>query len=106
MEKNCAKALEVEDIDDIIKSCNFTWDTPPLAINLGEGGILVQSESEVSTGSKLIGDDPPFIIYSPENVMIREGMLELNFPPDLNISQLNVIKSKLTDEDIDKLVNQ
>ena len=106
VEKNCAKALEIEDIDDMIENCNFTWDTPPLAINLGEGGILVQSESEVSTGSKLIGDDPPFIIYSPENVMIREGMLELNFPPDLNISQLNVIKSKLTDDDIDKLVDQ
>ena len=53
-----------------------------------------------------IGDDPPFIICSPDNVLIREGILELNFPPDLNISTLNVIKSKLTEDDINKLINQ
>ena len=38
--------------------------------------------------------------------MIREGILELNFPPDLNISTLNVIKSRLTEDDINKLINQ
>ena len=106
VEKDCAKALEVEDIDEIIESCNFTWDTPPLAINLGEGGILIQIEADVSTDNKIIGDDPPFIICSPDNVLIREGILELNFPPDLNISTLNVIKSKLTEDDINKLINQ
>ena len=67
---------------------------------------MIQIESDVSTGNKIIGDDPPFIICSPDNVLIREGILELNFPPDLNISTLNVIKSKLTEDDINKLINQ
>ena len=106
MQKDCAKALEMDDIDEIISNCNFTWDTPPLAINLGEGGILLQVEADVNSGSKVIGDDPPFIIYSPENVIIREGTLELNFPPDMNITTFSLIKSKLTDDDIEKLVTQ
>ena len=65
---------------------------------------MIQIQSDVSTGN--IGDDLPIIICSPENVMIREGILELNFPPDLNISTLNVIKSRLTEDDINKLINQ
>jgi len=105
VQKDCETALEKDDIKNVILNCNFTMETTPLAQRFITGQVFIQTpDALISSGGRPIRDDPPLILSSPNEIIVREGVLEQSFPPMINPTGLEIIKSKLTQDDINLLV--
>lgn len=104
IQKDCGSALEKDDVTSVILHCNFTMENPPLAQRFVSGKVFVQNpEALITSGGKSIRDTPPLLILSGDEIIIREDEIEQSFPPMPNTVGLEIIQSKLTQNDIDSL---
>jgi len=105
LEKDCLKYLEELDIEKSIQNCRFDLSTPELSITVPKQGIFIQGNDDisVSSGTKLISNNPPFIVYSPDPVVIKNSELEITIPGGSNITSLQIAESILTEDDIKAL---
>jgi hypothetical protein len=83
VEENCKKALNSNDIKNAILGCNFTQarNSPPF-VQIAEGGVLINQATTLSSGSALISNPLPLVIYSPDVVTLTlQGEEFLIIPP-------------------------
>jgi hypothetical protein len=103
--EHCKSALSAENVQNVIKYCNFTKEVAPIGITLPHGGVLVQGQGvTIKNGEYSIKQVPPIVIYSPDTLTLNYDEEDYVFPPAIQINKLLVIESKLTKSDIEKLV--
>jgi hypothetical protein len=101
----CKSALAADNINDVIKRCNFTKETPPVGIILPHGGVLIQgNDISIKNGDASISQKPPVAIYSPEIITVKVDEEDYIFPPAIQIEKLTIVESKLTKADISNLI--
>jgi len=101
----CKSALTADNINDVIKRCNFTKETPPVGIILPHGGVLIQgNDISIKNGDASISQKPPVAIYSPEIITVKVDEEDYIFPPAIQIERLTIVESKLTKTDISNLI--
>jgi hypothetical protein len=102
----CKSALSANNINEIINKCNFTKEEPPIGIILPHGGILIQGDKlTIKNGEASISQKAPLAIYSPEILTVKMEEEDYVFPPAIQIEKLVIVESKLTQKDIDYLVD-
>ena len=102
----CKSALSINNINEIINKCNFTKEEPPIGIILPHGGILIQGDKlTIKNGEASISQRAPLAIYSPEILTVKVEEEDYVFPPAIQIEKLVIVESKLTQKDIDYLID-
>ena len=97
----CRSSLSANLIEDSIMHCNFTYTEEPVSfVQVKEGGILIQEANSVSSGQTAVVTTPPFIIFSPETVIIAREGEEIAIIPPVKIENLVIVESSLTEEDL------
>lgn len=108
IEDDCKQALVSDDINSIIKQCNFTQHQPDLAVRTATGGLLVQGTDVTTlvqndTGYVTISDTTPILVHSPANIKIQQGKESFTFASIFNQVSTKVSSSKLTKDLISTL---
>ena len=111
VEKKCNDALLKNDISLVIKKCNFTEDQPPLFERTMTGGLLFQGEKlsileERDGGFFPIIAIPPVVILTSNTLKVTNEKEEIIIKPLLTNVATQILKSKLTQKEIDKLVSR
>jgi hypothetical protein len=102
----CRSSLSANLIEDSIMHCNFTYTEEPVSfVQVKEGGILIQEANSVSSGQTAVVTTPPFIIFSPETVIIAREGEEIAIIPPVKIENLVIVESSLTEDDLLLLEN-
>ena len=97
----CKKSLDSDDINGVIKNCNFSKATPSVGTVLPHGGLLIQgSDIEILNGATRLTNRVPIAIYSPEILTVKSNEEDYIFPPAIIVENLIVVESKLTDDEI------
>ena len=106
VEENCKKALNSNDIKNAILGCNFTQarNSPPF-VQIAEGGVLINQATTLSSGSTLISNPLPLVIYSPDAVTLTLQGEEFLIIPPKKIEALSIIDSALSPGDLILLKN-
>lgn len=105
LEDSCLRFLQSTEISQIIQNCRFETHSPDLVTLLPNSGSLIQGGTEitVSSGTKAVIDRLPIVIFSPDNLTISHGEQEISVPGNSNLTSLTVVKSLLTDDDVENL---
>ena len=99
---HCEKALVLDDVHDIIKSCELTYKTPEPIVRTSQDGILILSPNAVVIeGSKPIIKPVQYLIYTNQNLSIRmpDGT-ELNIPTGNSVTNPRILGTKLSKTEI------
>ena len=93
----CRDGLMMENIDNIIKGCQFTYLNPPNAIRLKDEGILVQGENfTLKEGGQDIYESAPYVIYTDKTVIVKGLKFELTFPSLTTPKSKKILRSRLS----------
>ena len=110
IKRECNDALIKNDILDIISWCNFTECRPELFTRTMLGGALFQGHKinilEEREGSfHPLTATSPVIVYSSNTLKVTDGIEEIIVKPILTGTATQIVKSKLTQKQIDRLVS-
>jgi hypothetical protein len=105
----CKKALDENDVRGAIHGCTFTREHVSVSSVIPNGGVLVQdlpSEMvQINEGGSVVTKPPPIIIYSAQEVHVKNGDEEYVYAPLINSTEARILESMLTVDDIYKLVS-
>jgi len=107
--KYCEEALNAKHVKNIISNCNFSREANPQVIlrTLNEG-ILIQG-GDVTVSRKVnnelvkVSDETPILVYSPTDIIVKQHEETWEVVAANTGIQFKVIKTALTQEDIDNL---
>jgi hypothetical protein len=89
IESSCKQALTANLVGDIIKHCNFSEVSNPIAfVQVAEGRVLIQRANAVASGQTVLSTSPPFIVYSPEVLTITRNGEETVLTPAVRYKPL------------------
>lgn len=102
LEKECLKYLQEVKVSEVISNCKFEEKIPDTVTLLPKNGILVQGKDDisVSTGTRTLSERLPYVIYSPDSVIVRHNGQEITVPGSKSVTALQIAISILTDDDI------
>jgi len=93
----CRDGLMMDNIDNIIKGCQFTYLNPPNAIRLQDEGLLIQGENfTLKEGGHDIYLPAPYIMYTDKEVIVKGLTFELTFPAFTTPKSKSILKSRLS----------
>jgi len=108
VDKTCLQSLLISNVQNSIKNCNFTRETPTVGVRTYSRGILVQKKDTVTktkegTIERIVSSDVPIIIFSEKTVVLDHNGEKFDFAKEGQIVGTRVVKSRLTEEDIEDL---
>jgi hypothetical protein len=100
-ENDCEKALNTENIGEILSACEFEFSKPENAIKITEEGILIQGLSvKVTEDTKVVTKSLPIVIYSNKKVTVTlDGQVEISYPAIENVTP-KILVTKLAKTDL------
>jgi hypothetical protein len=99
----CLKGLQMDDVATILTHCRFKGYDGQSFIQMGDGGILIQNQSViVKEGEKLLYNQKPFVIYTPQKLSLTLAGEEFVFPPRNDIVQ-KIETTRLTQQEIERI---
>ena len=108
LENDCYSSLLTKDIENIIKQCNFTKETPSLGTRIQSGGILVQRMGTITkvkenTDYRLLTAESPILVFTNKLIKLENEELDMVFEP-LGLAQnTRLVNSRLTSKNIENL---
>ncbi len=99
----CLKGLQMDDVATILTHCRFKGYQGQSFIQMGDGGILIQNQSViVKKGEKLLYNQKPFVIYTPQKLSLTLEGEEFIFPVKSDIVQ-KIVTTRLTQQEIERI---
>ncbi len=84
----CLKGLQMDDVATVLIHCRFKGYHDKSFQQMGDGGILIQNQSIiVKEGDKLLYNQKPFVIYTPQKLLLTLAGEEFVFPSRDNVVQ-------------------
>ena len=106
---SCKKALDENDVRGAIHGCIFTRENVPISTVVPNGGVLIQDLTpegvQINEGGSVVVKPPPIIIYSAQEVHVKNGDEEYVYAPLIDSTEEKILESMLTMEDIYKLAS-
>jgi len=97
LNEDCLGGLQQYDTERVMKSCSFTSTFFLDIVRIKNDGILVQSpDFTVIEGGKTLYNQPPFVIFTNQELKISNKQQEFVFPANLNSEKREIITSKLS----------
>jgi len=108
IEPACNAALLGTDNLKIIHNCNFTRSVPQLGIRTLSNGVLVQGSQVQAKVLDTVDYKPltrvsPILVFSPFKILVEKDREEEIFSSTSNITTTKLVKSRLSEAEIDKL---
>jgi hypothetical protein len=99
----CLKGLQMDDVTTILTHCRFKGYHGQSFKQMGDGGILIQNQSViVKEGEKLLYNQKPFVIYTPQKLSLTLAGEEFIFPPKSDSTQ-KIETTRLTQLEIERI---
>jgi hypothetical protein len=93
----------MDDVATILTHCRFKGYHGQSFIQMGDGGILIQNQSViVKEGEKLLYNQKPFVIYTPQKLSLTLAGEEFVFPPKSDSVQ-KIETTRLTQQEIERI---
>jgi hypothetical protein len=78
----------MDDVATVLTHCRFKGYYGQSFKQMGDGGILIQNQSViVKEGEKLLYNQKPFVIYTPQKLSLTLAGEEFIFPPRSDSAQ-------------------
>jgi hypothetical protein len=108
IEPACNAALLSIDNLKVINNCNFTRSVPQLGIRTLSNGVLVQGSQVQAKVLDTVDYKPltrvsPILVFSPFKILVEKDREEEIFSSTSNITTTKLVKSRLSEAEIDKL---
>jgi hypothetical protein len=99
----CLKGLQMDDVATVLIHCRFKGYHDQSFQQMGDGGILIQNQSIiVKEGEKLLYNQKPFVIYTPQKLSLTLAGEEFVFPSRSDVVQ-KIETTRLTQQEIDRI---
>jgi hypothetical protein len=93
----CLTALEQNDMDASIKSCNYEYATDAIGLRVKNEAILIQGKYlSVFQGDVAVIQNPPLLIKSNEILIVSSLTEEIRFSPAINFTSTQIETTKLS----------
>jgi hypothetical protein len=93
----------MDDVATILIHCRFKGYHGQSFQQMGDGGILIQNQSViVKEGEKLLYNQKPFVIYTPQKLSLTLDGEEFIFPVRSDIVQ-KIETTRLTQQEIERI---
>lgn len=99
LDTTCSNALIRNDLELILYSCTFTYDTQPTehCRTLDDGIYVGNYELSIADGTKLVYSTPPVLIYSNNLVTLTEkNGKEIKYPAVIVFTEAKVVVTSLS----------
>jgi hypothetical protein len=113
LKEECEKALQANDIYEIISQCKFTEEIPHPIVQANKGSFLIQGNSELVVSQQvnteyipLPSSSPPLVVFSPNTLKITVRDQEWVMSSISKVTALKIVKSLLSQKDIQSLVSK